>query len=146
MISPYDSVIVRTVAQVLIPFMQVFAAYVLFHGHYSPGGGFQAGSILAASVILARLTQRPLLARRVLTGDAAIRLGAAGVLAYGVVGLLPLLWGSTFLDYGAVEVPGFEPAKVRYYGILLVEIGVAAGVWGVMVSIFDDLAEAGEDR
>lgn len=145
MISPYDSVIVRTASQLLIPFMQVFAAYVLFHGHYSPGGGFQAGSILAASVILSRLTQRRHLADRILAGDAAIRLGAAGVLIYGAVGLLPLLWGSAFLDYGAVPVPGFEPAKVRYYGILLVEIGVAAGVWGVMVSIFDDLAEAGED-
>jgi multicomponent Na+:H+ antiporter subunit B len=35
--------------------MQLFAFYVLLHGHYSPGGGFQAGILLGASMILPRL-------------------------------------------------------------------------------------------
>jgi multicomponent Na+:H+ antiporter subunit B len=41
MIQPYDSLIVRTVCKILIPFAQVFALYVLVHGHESPGGGSQ---------------------------------------------------------------------------------------------------------
>lgn len=140
MLSPFDSVIVRTTCQFLVPFMQVFALYVLFHGHYSPGGGFQAGAILGASVILTRLTQRQRFAFLFLPGEAALRIGAAGVLVYAAVGLLPLFWGHEFLDYGHIAIPGLAAEKARYYGILGVEIGVALGVTGVMVSIFDDLA------
>jgi multicomponent Na+:H+ antiporter subunit B len=142
MISPFDSVIVRTTCQLLVPFMQVFAVYVLFHGHYSPGGGFQAGAILGASVILMRLTQARRFSSRYLSGDLAVRLGAVGVLVYGLVGILPLFWGGAFLDYGKVALAGLETARSRYFGILGVEIGVALGVGGVMVSIFDDLAGA----
>ncbi len=139
-VSPYDSRIVRTACKVMIPFIQVFALYVLFHGHESPGGGFQGGAILGASIVLARFTQEPSLSRRFLPGSAAIRLGAVGVMIYGLCGVLPLLFGSQFLNYGAVPVPGLSAAWVRHYGILGVEIGVAIGVAGVMVSIFDDLA------
>ena len=32
--------------------MQLFALYVVAHGHHSPGGGFQGGVILGASLIL----------------------------------------------------------------------------------------------
>jgi len=51
-----DDVIIRTVARVLIPFIQLFALYVIMHGHHSPGGGFQGGVILGASFILYLLT------------------------------------------------------------------------------------------
>ena len=90
MITPYASVVVRTVCKIIIPFAQVFGLYVLFHGHESPGGGFQAGAILGASVILARFTVPWEITLRYLTGSGAIRVGAAGVLLYAVVGLLPL--------------------------------------------------------
>ena len=44
--------ILRVVAKILIPLIALFAFYVQFHGDYGPGGGFQAGVILAAAVIL----------------------------------------------------------------------------------------------
>jgi multicomponent Na+:H+ antiporter subunit B len=139
MITPYDSVVVRTVCKLLIPFAQVFGLYVLFHGHDSPGGGFQGGSILGASVILGRLTV-PRVSEPPFPTAWGIALGAVGVLIYGLVGLVPLLFGGTFLDYGAVPLPGMSAAEVRHLGILGVETGVAIGVSGVMVSIFEDLA------
>ena len=46
----YD-LILRVVAKLLIPFILLFALYVQFHGDFGPGGGFQAGVILAAAVI-----------------------------------------------------------------------------------------------
>ena len=48
----HESVIVRTAVRLLAPLVQIFGLYVLFHGHYSPGGGFQGGVIMAASYIL----------------------------------------------------------------------------------------------
>ena len=44
MIRREDSVIVHVVTRVMVPLIQIFALYVIFHGHYSPGGGFQGGA------------------------------------------------------------------------------------------------------
>jgi multicomponent Na+:H+ antiporter subunit B len=140
MITAFDSLVVRVACKLLVPFMQVFGLYVLFHGHESPGGGFQGGAVLGASIILTRFTQGRYISQRMLPGDWPLRLGAIGVLVFGGVGLLPLLWGGSFLDYGEIPIPGLPIGQVRALGILGVEIGVAIGVCGVMVTIFDDLA------
>ena len=44
--------ILRVVAKLLIPYILLFAFYVQFHGDYGPGGGFQAGVIFAAAIVL----------------------------------------------------------------------------------------------
>ena len=43
--------VLRVIAKLLIPFILVFALYVQFHGDFGPGGGFQAGVIVAAAII-----------------------------------------------------------------------------------------------
>ena len=45
-------VVLRVIAKMIIPVIMLFAQYVQFHGDYSPGGGFQAGVIFAAGVVL----------------------------------------------------------------------------------------------
>jgi len=45
-------VILRVVTKFILPYILLFALYVQFHGDYGPGGGFQAGVIVAAMVIL----------------------------------------------------------------------------------------------
>ena len=47
-----EHVVLRVVAKMLIPMILLFALYVQFHGDYGPGGGFQAGVIFAAGIIL----------------------------------------------------------------------------------------------
>jgi multicomponent Na+:H+ antiporter subunit B len=142
MFPRYDSVVVRTVAKIMVPFIQIFGLYVVFHGAKSPGGGFQGGAIIAASLILTRLTESPEISQRYLPDLWSLRLGALGALLYATVGLLPLLWGRPFLDYGAIPLPGVHGAEVRALRIEVVEVGVALAVACVMVSIFDDLAPA----
>lgn len=46
------SSIVRNSAKLVSPFLVTYGAYLIIHGHVSPGGGFQGGVILAVSVIL----------------------------------------------------------------------------------------------
>ncbi|MFW6144032.1 MAG: MnhB domain-containing protein, partial [Candidatus Natronoplasma sp.] len=48
MMSP----IVRTTTKLVSPFLVSYSLYLMFYGHLSPGGGFQAGVILAVSVII----------------------------------------------------------------------------------------------
>ena len=47
-------VILRVVSKGLIPIIILFAFYVQFHGDFGPGGGFQAGVIIAVAVWLQR--------------------------------------------------------------------------------------------
>ena len=51
-------VILKVISKLLVPFIALFAFYVQFHGDFGPGGGFQAGVILASAVILYE-TKRP---------------------------------------------------------------------------------------
>ncbi len=44
--------IVRTVTDFLIVPIIVYGAYLIIHGHLSPGGGFQGGAVIASSTAL----------------------------------------------------------------------------------------------
>ena len=46
------SVIVRTVAGVLVIPITIFGLYLILHGHLTPGGGFPGGAVLATLVTL----------------------------------------------------------------------------------------------
>lgn len=46
------SIIVRTIARLLVPIMLLVAAYIILHGHVTHGGGFQGGVLVACAFIL----------------------------------------------------------------------------------------------
>jgi energy-converting hydrogenase B subunit I len=46
------SKIVRTVTNLLTPFILIFGLYVIMHGHITPGGGFQGGAVFASGIAL----------------------------------------------------------------------------------------------
>lgn len=48
----HRDVILQQTAKVLIPFIFIFALYVLFYGENSPGGGFSGGTVLGGGLIL----------------------------------------------------------------------------------------------
>ena len=138
--GPHGSVVVRTTVRLLIPLGQLFALYVLVHGHESPGGGFQAGVILAATAILAALAfGREALERRV-SEPLCLLLAATGVLLYLGVGVAAMFLRGTFLDYGVLPLPGGS-SGARYFGILMVEVGVCLSVAGTLILLFLRLAD-----
>ena len=132
-----EDVIVKTVARVLIPFIVAYALYVVMHGHYSPGGGFQGGVILAAGFVLLGITHGFEQTWRRLPEKAAGIIGSIGVMIYGGIGVLCLILGGNYLDYGKLAtILGVPTAEARSLGILGVEIGVALAVMAVMCVIF----------
>jgi hypothetical protein len=49
--------------------------------------------------------------------------------------------GATFLDYSVLPLP-VSPVRARYFGILLIETGVAIAVSATVVVLFYRLADA----
>lgn len=140
----HRSVILHFVVRiVMLPFMIVFGFYTLAHGEAGPGGGFQAGAILAASVILSRLALG--VRQSIVATPALVALAVAGVFFYALTGLVPMFFGGAFLDYGYLPIPSedgiaFGHVTVRSIGIFAIELGVTAGVMGVLGAMFDYLS------
>ena len=134
MINEQQSVIVKTLCRVLVPFIQMFGLYVIVHGHSSPGGGFQGGGILASSFILLALGDGiDGLMQRLSLGSLTI-LTSTGVLLYAGIGFVCLALGANYLDYSILPI-----AEPRSIGMLVIEVGVGFTVMAVMISIFHDL-------
>lgn len=140
--------IIRVIAKLLIPYILLFAFYVQFHGDYGPGGGFQAGAIFAAALILYGLVFGLEAIQRVAPPPVIERLMALGVLIYGGTGVLTMVLGEAFLDYDALEHHWFAESHFlpsgQHLGILMVELGVGVTVASVLTSIF--YAFAGRKR
>ena len=100
----------------------LFGLYVQFHGDYSPGGGFQAGVIIAAAFIL----------------WFAHKAAAVGVLVYALTGVFSIIFGFEFLNYHAISPE--HPKHGQHYGIILVELGVGITVTFVMIAIYYSFA------
>ena len=126
-------VLLRVIAKFLIPLIALFAFYVQFHGDYGPGGGFQAGVILAASVILYALIFGLAEAKKAFP-PRLIRYGMTlGVILYGGTGIVNLILGGEFLNYSNLAS---DSIAGQHYGILAVELGVLVTVTTVMIAIF----------
>ena len=139
--TPFGSPVLEAACRLIVPFVLLLAAYVIVHGHESPGGGFQGGTILAATIILIRMVrggEHPwALDRR-----NAFILACLGVGLYAGIGFLSLVFSGNYLDYGVLPLPLHAP-EVRVMGSFGIEVGVAMGVTGVLVLIFDALTEGG---
>jgi multicomponent Na+:H+ antiporter subunit B len=125
--------VLKITAKFLIPLIMLFALYVQFHGEYSPGGGFQAGVIFAAAIILYGLVFGIEEARQVLPLGFLKAMAAGGALLFGAVGVASLALGGEFLNYNVFLA---DPVSAQHLGILLVELGVGLTVTAVMVIIF----------
>jgi len=126
-------VILRVLSKLLIPLIMLFALYVQFHGDYGPGGGFQAGVIFGAAIILYALMFGLEAAKRVFPPRVLEFLMAFGILLYGGVGVVAIFEGGNFLDY---DVLAHDPVHGQHLGILLVELGVGITVASVMATLF----------
>ena len=144
--------IIRVVTKLIIPYILLFGLYVQFHGDFGPGGGFQAGVIIASAFILYGLVFGLPAVKEVAPPKVVEKLIALGVLIYAGTGLATTLIGrsshahsehvqrtaANFLDYEALNhdvLHGFLPHG-QHLGIFLIELGVGITVTAVMIMIF----------
>ncbi len=136
--SNEDNPITTLISSIVAPFILLFGMYIIVHGHYSPGGGFQGGTMLAASVILLRLVLGSEIGQLQFNSTWGTPLGSLGVLIYFGTGLAAVFFGGTFLNYHFLPVAQ-EASMKRSFGILFVEIGVGLAVMAILIAIYDDL-------
>lgn len=139
-----ESPIIVVVGRLVAPFIHLFGFYVIFHGHYGPGGGFQGGAMIAASYLLIRLCVGEHAARLHFRRSLGTPLGILGAGIFVVTGLVTLAAGGAFLEYKYLPL-ALSEAGLRYMGILFVEIGIGVAVSATLVAIFDNLIMTADD-
>jgi len=136
-------IIVETVARVMIPFIQLFALYVIIHGAGGPGGGFQGGVVFASAFILYVIAFNLAGGRARFPESANTIFSSLGLYIYAGIGLLAIIFSlgaAQYLNYGFIPFAShFE--ENRAIGMDFVEIGIGITVMAITASIFFDLAK-----
>ncbi len=127
-VSPVVGFVVRTLA----PFIALFALAMLWRGHETPGGGFQAAAIVGALFTSLALVAGRDKAARLLPGRARPWLQAAAPLAFAAIGALGWLLTGAFLGF-----PGHEAAHALRDAMgFVIELGIGVGGGVILARLF----------
>ncbi len=135
---PMSTVILRTAARFIVPLSLVFAVFIYFKGHQTPGGGFVAGLVTAVALVVQRMSFGAQNLNQLLPCPERVLIGIGLTLALGT-GAGALLFGLPFFtsSHGYLHLPqsaggsyDFEWATVMAFdlGVMLVVAGVVVGM------------------
>jgi multisubunit Na+/H+ antiporter MnhB subunit len=128
------SIILRTSTRLLVTLLPVVALFMLLRGHNEPGGGFIAGLIAAAVLVLYAVAYDASAARRVLR-VAPRTLVSTGLMIAVLAAVIGLIAGDPLFTGQWVTLP-LGPIGDIYVGTpLLFDIGVFLAVVGVVVTV-----------
>jgi len=127
------SLIVRTTTKLVSPFLVTYSTYLMIYGHLSPGGGFQAGVILAVSIILLITSHGYKKVRKTFKfWEVQLIEGVSGVFLVSL-GIISLLFGDFFFNF----LRGGPLGSLLSGGIVpLFNIGVALKVGAAFTFMF----------
>lgn len=132
MSSPRSSVVELGV-RAASPLAIVVGVYLLFAGHNNPGGGFAAGLVFGAVVILRTVAGIDRTAH-------SLTLIATGTIIVCLVAVAPLIWNESLLDQGLLTIDIPVLGTVKTGGALPFDIGVTLVVVGLVIAFVDGLS------
>jgi multicomponent Na+:H+ antiporter subunit B len=134
----------------LLGVLALFGLYVMAHGHLTPGGGFQAGVMIAGAFLLVYLTDGYALWHRWTPNAVLDCAEGASAAAFVVIGFAPWLVGAGFL---ANVLPLGRAGELLSGGAIpLLNLFVGIGVAAAFVLLFAEFLqetrrlEPGEDE
>jgi multicomponent Na+:H+ antiporter subunit B len=130
--------LVAKLARFIFPFILLFGLYIQMHGEISPGGGFQAGCLIAIAFILYEMA----CGKSILSSLKLKVIAVSGVGIYFITGLLGMLGDAAFLNYNIISENQVLGQKI---GIMLVEFGVGVAVSATMLLIYLSLNYASDE-
>ena len=139
-----NDVILKTVVQFVVFIILTIAIYLFFAGHYTPGGGFVAGLVLASAAILLYITYDTEKVKKGLPVDFKI-VAAIGVALAITTGIVPTLFGKPFLNMSSMSLHFPLIGEKEIATVMLFELGVALTVVGVVMTIILSISEGRDD-
>jgi len=131
-----ESQVIMSTVRVVTPFAFTYGLFLTFHGGGSPGGGFQGGAIVGTTVLMIAFAFGIEPTRDWLRNSVVVALAAGGVLAFALVGLVPLAADGRFLEH-AVYGDEFDLSHGSKYALEGVEIlGIAPIVSAIVIALF----------
>ncbi len=140
----FGGIIISTAFRLLVPFSIIYGVYILCFGEYSPGGGFQAGALLAVGVLLSRMILGED-AKFNISGKNSVVLAGVGTFLYTFVGWLTLFGGGKFLDYNYMPIKLEPMHEMHAMAIFIIEIGVTICVMMTIINLMDSIIKRGDD-
>ncbi len=134
----YDSIILRTVARLMLPILLLLSLFMLVRGHNLPGGGFIGGLLAASAFILQIIAYGPVHVRTIIPVN-FLSLAAVGVIFAAVWGLIGLATGQAYMLAFWLKEP--IPGIGKLGTPVLFDIGVYLTVIGVTTQLALVLAE-----
>ncbi len=128
-VSPVVSYVVRLMA----PFMAMFALAMLFRGHVTPGGGFQAAAVFAAIFIALGLVLGPTRVAELVPDDWRPWLQGAAPLAFALIAAIGWRLTGAFLGF-----PTDDHTAQEAMGLFL-EVGIALGGGVILARLFVEM-------
>lgn len=123
--------------RIMLPIILLFSLYIQANGENSPGGGFQAGSIMATIFIAYALANGRLYLLNLISLSKLKIIAISGVILYLSVGLISLIMGGEFLNYNIL--------LNQKIGITIVELGVGITVCATMLLIYIGISDASDE-
>lgn len=135
------TVILRTAARLLVPLSLVFAMFIYFKGHQSPGGGFVGGLVAALAIIVMRMSQGPKAMESLMPVQPRHLIGVGLSMAL-VTGLGALACGLPFFtsNHGYIALPADE-GYFEWATVMVFDMGVMLTVAGVVVGMIHALSQ-----
>ena len=131
------SLIVKTITNIVIGFIFLYALYIVLHGHLTPGGGFAGGVIVAGVFVLRYLAFGGSKAGEKKSNITASVFESVGALLFVIIALLGLLIaGVFFLNF----LPKGTPLHLLSAGIIpfcniAIGIKVGAGLFSIFLAL-----------
>ena len=138
-----ESGVVRVAADVLLPLILLIAAYIVVHGHLSPGGGFSGGVIAGTGLLLTAIALGTETISARIRPRLIQRLELGGLLGVLVLAAAPALFSRIPLsDLFPAGTPGrlASGGSILLYNVLI-GLKVFIGSWVIVRHFVDHRGE-----
>jgi len=141
------TLIVKTMTRLILWMIFLYGAYIILHGHLTPGGGFGGGVVLALAFLSILLAYGRSFTLKWLNIHFLEEFEASSILLFLIVGILGILAGGAFLinfiDHGSV----FHLLSAGTIPLINIIIGIKVGVslFLVVYALAELKLEKGED-
>lgn len=140
-----EDMILRELATIMVPILQMYGIYIIAHGASSPGGGFAGGAVLGLSMVLYTLVLGRDRSLTKMPDKVTTVLVSIGPFWYASLGFVGLLRGVNFLTNKGAGVPLGTPGQLFSGGLIaVITVGVGLKVASTIVTLFHALTEETE--